>query len=127
VLFGAGQNDRIVAMDRDTGTSDVVARLPEGWVASGDIAFVDGRMLVTATDVPSSEIGSDQLAEIDLSRGTARLLGPTGFPCIWALAAFGPTLYGFTCHGDLLRIDPFGGAAERLRTLPLRIGGAAAR
>jgi len=127
VLFGAGQNDRIVAMDRDTGASDVVARLPEGWVASGDIAFVDGRMLVTATDVPSAEVGSDQLAEIDLSRGTARLLGPTGFPCIWALAAFGPTLYGFTCHGDLLRIDPFGGTAERLRTLPLRIGGAAAR
>ncbi len=127
VLFGAGQDDRIVAMDRTTGTTDVVARLPTGWVASGDIAFVDGRMLVTATDVPSSETGSDQLVEIDLATGTARLLGPTGYPCIWAVAAFGPTLYGFTCSGDLLRIDPFTGAAERLRSLGLRIGGAAAR
>ena len=107
--------------------ADVVARLPAGWVASGDIAFVDGRMLVTATDVPSSETGSDQLVEIDLAAGTARLLGPTGYPCIWAVAAFGPTLYGFTCAGDLLRIDPFTGAAERLRSLGLRIGGAAAR
>jgi len=126
-LFGAGQDDRIVAMDRATGSSNVVARLPRGWVASGDIAFVDGRMLVTVTDVPSSEAGSDQLAEVDLDAGTARLLGPVGYPCIWALAAFGPTLYGFSCHGDLLRIDPFSGASERLRVLPLRIGGAAAR
>lgn len=127
VLYGAGQDDRIVSMDRRTGVSDVVAHLPLGWVASGDIAFVDGRMLVTATDVPSSEFGSDQLAEIDLGTGGSRLLGPTGFPCIWALAAFGPTLYGFTCHGDLIRIDPFSGEGEYLRTLPLRIGGAAAR
>jgi len=127
VLFGAGQDDRIVAMDRTTGATDVVARLPAGWVASGDIAFVDGRMLVTATDVPSSETGSDQLVEIDLATGTARLLGPTGYPCIWAVAAFGPTLYGFTCAGTLLRIDPFTGAAEPLRELGLRIGGAAAR
>ncbi|NOY93110.1 MAG: hypothetical protein GXP55_18150 [Deltaproteobacteria bacterium] len=127
VLYGAGQDRRIVAMDPLTGRPNVVARLPRGWVASGDIAFVDGRMLVTATDVPSSERGSDQLAEIDLETGTARLLGPVGYACIWALAAFGPTLYGFSCHGDLLRIDPFSGASERLRVLPLRIGGAAAR
>lgn len=127
VLFGAGQNDRVVSIDRDTGRSEVVARLPRGWVASGDIAFVDGRMLITATDVPSSEVGTDQLAEVDLESGTARLLGPVGYPCIWALAAFGSTLYGFSCHGELLRIDPFSGAAERLRTLPLRVGGAAAR
>ena len=127
VLFGAGQDDRIVAMDRTTGASHVVAHLPAGWVASGDIAFVDGRMLVTATQVPSAEVGSDMLAEIDLSTGSARLLGEIGYPCIWAVAAFGPTLYGFSCHGDLLRIDPFTGLSEHLRSLPLRIGGAAAR
>lgn len=127
VLFGAGQDNRIVAINLEAGTSEVVAELPGSWVASGDIAFVEGRMLVTATDVPSAESGSDQLAEINLATGTARLLGPTGFPCIWAVAAFGPTLYGFTCNGDLLRIDPFTGAGERLRSLGLRIGGAAAR
>jgi hypothetical protein len=126
-LYGAGQDDRIVEMDLATGDWDVVARLPAGWVASGDIAFVDGRMLVTATDEAASESRDNQLAEIFLGDGTARLLGPIGFPCIWGVAAFGDLLYGFTCHGALIRIDPFSGEGELLRELGLRIGGAAAR
>ncbi len=126
-LFGAGQDDRIVAMDPMSGAWEQVARLPAGWVASGDIAFVDGRMLVTVTDEASSETRDNQLAEVDLEGGGARLLGYTGFPCIWGVAAFGDLLYGFTCHGALIRIDPFTGEGEHLRDLGLRIGGAAAR
>jgi hypothetical protein len=114
-------------MELETGASAVVATLPTGWVASGDIAFVDGRMLVTITDMAASETADNQLAEIDLKTGTARILGPTGFPCIWGVAAFGSLLYGFTCHGALIRIDAMTGRGELLRELGLRIGGAAAR
>lgn len=127
LLYAAGENDRVVAIDLETFGSRVVARLPPPFVASGDIAFVEGRMLITVTDSPSSTSDDTRLVEIDLASGTARVLGRTGFPCIWALAAFGPQLYGFTCDGTLLRIDPFSGSSDLVRTLGIRIGGAAAR
>jgi len=127
LLYAAGENERVVAIDLGTFESRVVATLPPPFVASGDIAFVEGRMLITVTDTPSSRRDDTRLAEVDLAAGTARILGRTGQPCIWALAAFGPRLYGFTCEGTLLRIDPFSGDAELVRTLGIRIGGAAAR
>ena len=126
-LYAAGESERIVVIDFDTFDWRVVARLPSPFVASGDIAFVEGRMLITVTDTPSSTSDDTRLAEVDLESGTARVLGRTGQPCIWALAAFGPELYGFTCTGNLLRIDPFTGASDVVRSLRLRIGGAAAR
>ena len=127
VLYAAGENERVVAIDLASLDTRVVARLPAPFVASGDIAFVEGRMLVTVTDDPSSERDDTRLAEVRLVDGAVTILGRTGFPCIWALAAFGPELYGFTCRGDLLRIDPFTAESELLRSLRLRIGGAAAR
>ena len=127
VLYAAGQNERVVAIELDSLDRRVVARIPRPFVASGDIAFVEGRMLVTVTDEPSSERDDTRLAEVRLEDGTVEILGRTGRPCIWALAAFGPELFGFTCLGDLLRIDPFTGESERVRNLGLRIGGAAAR
>jgi len=127
LLVAAGQDDRILGIDLASGASEVLARLPTGWVASGDIGFVRERMLVTVTDDASSEAAIDHLAEVSLGDGTATILGPTGFSCIWGVAAFGELLYGFTCRGQLLRIDPFTGDAEILRDLDLRIGGAAAR
>jgi hypothetical protein len=127
LLYAAGENERVVAIDLATLDSRVVATLPPPFVASGDIAFVEGRMLITVTDAPSSRRDDTRLAEIDLASGTARVLGRTGRPCIWALAAFGPQLYGFTCEGILLRIDPFSGEADLVRTLGIDIGGAAAR
>ena len=125
-LYLAAPN-QIVAIDLETGVQEPVASLPRGWVTSGDIATVEGRMLVTVTDEPFAETGFNQLAEVDLERGVSRILGPVGYPCVWGLAPFGPELYGFTCNGDLLRIDPFSGEAEFLRDLDLQVGGAAAR
>lgn len=126
-LYAAGENDRVVVIDRETFRPRVVARLPAPYVASGDIAFVEGRMLITVTDRPSSSRDDTRLAEVDLTTGTARVLGRTGQPCIWALAAFGSELFGFTCNGALLRIDPVTARTEVLRVLGLRVGGAAAR
>ncbi len=126
-LLAAGQDERVFSIELPGGRATQIARLPDGWVAAGDIAFVEGRMLITISDVPSSETEFSQLAEIDSRSGETRFVGSTGYPCIWALAAFGDTLYGFSCHGHLIRIDPFSGTSELLRLLPLRIGGAAAR
>lgn len=127
LLYAAGQNERVVQIELETLDTRVIARLPPPFIASGDIAFVDGRMLITITDEPSSEGDDTRLAEINRVDGSVRILGRTGHPCIWALAAFGPELYGFTCLGDLLRIDPVTAETELVRNLGLRIGGAAAR
>lgn len=116
-------------IDRATGASRPIAMFPPGRFASGDIAFVRGRMLVTATDNPGVSVGSDDwLMEVPPDGGRIVEIGTTGFPCIWGLAPFGETLYGFTCRGLLIEIDPDTGRARQLARLRgLRIGGAAAR
>ncbi|MEM9194059.1 MAG: hypothetical protein AAGF12_33095 [Myxococcota bacterium] len=126
-LYAAALGPEVFRVDVGTGATQVVAGLPRGLVASGDIAFVGDRMLITVTDTPRSETIPDGLVEVDLFTSTGRLLGSTGVPCIWGLAAFGPELFGFSCTGLLLRIDPMTGASEVLADLGLRIGGAAAR
>lgn len=116
-------------VDRRTGAIEPFAFFPDGLYASGDIAFVRARMLVTATDSPGTSAGSDDLLmEVPAAGGRLAPVGDVGFPCVWGLAPFGETLYGFTCRGLLLEIDPDTGAGRRIATLGgLRIGGAAAR
>ncbi len=127
VLYGAGLRDRVIAFDLERLEAREVARLPDGYVAAGDIAFVEGRMLITGVDVPASTVRPNVLIEVDLASGTSRILGDIEIPCVWGVAAFGPRLFGFTCNGVLYEIDPFSGEADRLDSLPFRVGGAAAR
>lgn len=101
-----------------------VASYPGNLVASGDLAFLGARLLATAHG-PGG--GNDSLVEIDLAAGTAKTLGNTGFDCIWGLAAFGPKLYGLTCHGQVLNIDTQTGAAQQLSTGGPAFWGASAR
>ena len=55
-------------------------------------------------------------------------VGVIGFNCVWGLAPFGDTLYGFTCDSELLEIDPDTGAGRVIAMLSgRRVGGAAAR
>ncbi len=127
-LLTAG--DRVVSrLDRVSGRSEPFARFPPGLFASGDIAFVRGRMLVTATRTPGSSVGAaDRLLEVPLDGGELTEVGEIGFPCVWGLAPFGDTLYGFTCQGLLLEIDPDTGGGRSIATLMgLQVGGAAAR
>jgi hypothetical protein len=37
---------------------------------------------------------------------------------VWGLAAYGATLFGFTCSGQVLGIDPTNGTATVLTTSP---------
>ncbi|MGE0788599.1 MAG: TolB family protein [Sandaracinaceae bacterium] len=114
-------------LDRVTGASTPFATFPGGLSASGDIATVEGRMLITATTSVSSRTLPDVLVEVPPDGGEAVVVGSVGFPCVWGLAPFGPSLYGFTCAGYLLEIDPFTGEGRRLAMLGRQFGGAAAR
>ena len=61
-------------------------------------------IVVTVTDgTPNS---ADTLLSIDLTTMTTTLVGSTGFPCVWGLATYGTQLFGFTCQGHILEIDP---------------------
>lgn len=98
----AGSYERIVRVDVDGANLEDVARYPDGYQASGDIAFVGGRLLTTAFGHGDVD---DVLVEVDVAGGTSRVLGHVGYSCVYGLAAFGAELYGFTCYGDILRID----------------------
>lgn len=113
-LFAAGRFG-LFRIDRDTGAATRVARFPDGLEASGDLAFLEGRLLVSARTGPAA---LDDLVEFDLATGSARTLGPIGSRCVWGLAAFGATLYGLTCTGDVLRLDPATGRGEVIARSP---------
>ena len=103
---------------------DVVVELPRSRSASGDIAFIGERMLLSAV---GGEVG-DVLLEVPLDGREPFDVGEIGFDCVWGLAAFDTTLYGFTCNGELLLIDTESGEGEAIADLEgLRVGGAAAR
>ncbi|MGZ5968163.1 MAG: hypothetical protein ACXWP4_10895 [Polyangiales bacterium] len=120
-LFGAGDT-RVYVIDPKTGLETAVATLPTGLTASGDIAFVGTRMLVTARGGLS-----DILVEIDPKTGAGKSLGNIGYSCVWGLAGYGPTLYGLTCEGRVLRIDPVTGKGTQLTKVDVKFWGATAR
>ncbi len=120
----------ILRIDPDTGVATTLARFPRGFGASGDIAFVRGRMLVATTDRPGVVMTTrpDRLFEVPVDGSPPFEVGVIGIACVWGLAPFGDTLYGFTCNGELLDIDPDTGAGRVIASLGgRRIGGAAAR
>jgi hypothetical protein len=96
---------------------------PPGYQASGDLAFLGGRLLSSA----SPGAGPDALVEHDLASGSSKILGVIGYPCVWGVAAFGETLYGLTCNGEILKIDPNSGAPTVLGQTTVAFWGASAR
>ncbi|MCC6877109.1 MAG: hypothetical protein IT378_22585 [Sandaracinaceae bacterium] len=125
-LYAAGEQG-VLRIDLSTGRIAPFGSLPPNRWVSGDIAFVRGTMLVTAR---RSRFGTteDDLVAIDGAGGVGRVLGPTSVECIWGLAPFGDTLYGFTCRAQLVLLDPRNGAGRVIASLGgLEIGGAAAR
>ncbi len=119
-----GGGSTLYRLDASSGQITAVGEYPQGWQASGDLAFLQGRLLATSRTSTSSE---DALTEFDLATGQSKNLGPTGFTCIWGLAAFGETLYGLTCNGQVLGIDPNTGAAKVLSSGGPAFWGASAR
>lgn len=107
------------------GNLNPVATLPSRNISSGDIVVMDdGRFLVTArsTDVLSDDV----LVEID-STGSARIVGSIEFTCVFGLAILQGELFGFTCSGQVLRIDPASAASELVTRVDAGLWGAAGR
>lgn len=118
LYIGGGR--RISSLDVATGRLTAFANVPSP--TSGDIAFVGNRMLVTVTGP-----ADDELVEIDLVTRVSRRLGSIGYPCVWGLAAYGPTLYGFSCDGYILGIDTGTGAGSIVTQTNVTFYGATAR
>lgn len=124
-LYGAA-GSIVYSINRTTGLTTTVARFPPSLQASGDLAFLStGRLLGTARGAGAG--GDDSLVEFDLKTATSKSLGKTGFNCIWGLAAYGPTLYGLTCEGRVLFIDPVTAKATELSRISVEFWGATAR
>ena len=107
----AGAGNDLVRVDTTMNGVTQVANYPNGFSSSGDIAVVEGRLLATARTTWNA---SDVLVEFDLGSQRATVLGNTGVRCVYGLAAYGPELYGFTCEGLVLRIDPTSGRPTTL-------------
>jgi hypothetical protein len=122
-FYGASMND-VYLLDVATGTATVVAHLPFRYEASGDVAFVDGELLATANITPDMD---DVLVHVPLDGSASEILGSTFQQCVWGLAPFGSLLYGLTCDGELLSIDPASGASMVLATPGPDFYGAASR
>lgn len=125
-LYGAARN-QVMRIDVASGAVEFIAVLPTGYLSSGDLAFLpDGRMLLTATRTGGDTV-PDELFELRLDGRAPRRIGVMGSPCVWGLAAFGTTIYGLTCHGEVLLVDPATGGSRVLSRAAARFGGAAAR
>jgi hypothetical protein len=121
-LYGAG-NVTLSTIDSATGVTTPFAAFPPGLASSGDLAFYEGRLLATAR---GAFVG-DALIEFDRKTGAATMLGNTGFACIYGLAAFGKTLYGLTCEGNVLTIDVTTARGALVTKTNVRFYGATAR
>jgi hypothetical protein len=125
-LYGAG-SDQVVRVDPASGAVDPIATLPAGAISSGDLAFLpDGRMLLTATRTGGT-VTPDELYEIPRDGRAPRFVGTMGHACVWGFAAFGTTLYGLTCNGEVILVNPDTGGSRTLSRASARFGGAAAR
>jgi len=120
-LWVSGGTD-LDTLDTQNGTLTFVASFPSGTSSSGDLAWIGARLLATATTG-----GGDELVEFDVVQKTSKVLGACGYGCIWGLAAYGTTLYGLTCEGRILSIDPTTGAATQLNQVSTEFWGASAR
>ncbi len=113
----------LFTLDPQAGTLTTVASFPSGLTSSGDIAFVGSRLLATANQGTSS----DALVEFDIGSGTSIVLGDIGFSCVWGLASYGTSLYGFTCNGEIINMDTTTGAATLVQQVSASFWGASAR
>lgn len=124
-LFAAAAN-MLYRIDLAAGAAVPVAEFPAGLESSGDLAVLEGRLMATARrDMSTTD---DTLVELHTDRSAPpTVVGQIGSGCVWGLAAFGPSLYGFTCMGEVLRIDPSTGRGTALALTGNRFYGATAR
>jgi hypothetical protein len=120
----AGAGVDLVSIDPMTGAVRAVGRYPAGFEASGDIAAYGTELLASARAMFN---GEDTLVAFDVAAGSSRIVGPTGFRCVYGLAAFGTTLYGLTCEGQIVILDAATGHGTQIAATSINFYGATAR
>jgi hypothetical protein len=125
-LYAAADVPEIFQIDPMGGTSTMIAPLPSGYRSSGDLTTLAGVLYLTlASTAAGSTTGS--LATVDLSALTTTVIGDTGFACVYGLGTLGTTIYGLTCQGAVLTIDPTSGQATMVGMANAAFLGAAGR
>jgi hypothetical protein len=123
-LYGAG-GDVVFAIDPKTGRSRQVARYPDGYESSGDLAVIGDHLLATVNGIAYE--GSDTLVSIDLATFETSVVGHIGFSYVYGLAAYGTQLFGYTATGQVLEIDPTTAKSRLLADTGVKFYGASAR
>jgi hypothetical protein len=123
-LYGAGPDSPdVYTVDPHTGGLTTIASLPDGYSSSGDLAVVGNALLLSTTRTGQS----DSLARIDLTSSAVSIVGTTGYSCIYGLASYRTRLFGFTCDGEVIQIDPTTAASTFLAGPGPMFYGASAR
>jgi hypothetical protein len=115
----------VLGVDTMTAAASPIASLVAGYRASGDLTTVAGTLYVTLT--PDGNPTTDTLGLVDLNAQTTTVVGDTGIACIWGLATLGGAMFGLTCNGQLVSIDPATAKAKVLAQTQPAFFGAAAR
>ena len=123
VIYG-GVGSTIFAFNRGDGTIITVATVPSGYTLSGDIAFLGTQLYGTV----GTGSGNDFLAAFDLATTRGRIVGDTGQRCVYGLTSLEPSsLYGLTCDGFVIRIEPGTGTSSVLWRTEIPFFGAASQ
>ena len=115
-VFGIGAID---------GSSTALASLPYGYRASGDVTALGARVFVSVAS--TGDPSTDTLVEVTLAAGNSTVIGDFGYRCVWGLATLGGVVYGLTCDGRILTIDPTTGSATQIASAAPAFFGAAGR
>lgn len=127
LLYTAQGND-ILRFDPLTGAGEKLIIFPSGTVATGDAAFVGDRLYVVVLDRTSGKTTDALVALAPLQKGApSTIVGDIGFSCVQGLVGRAGGLYGFTCDGTVLRIDPATARGTVIAAPKIAFQGAAGR
>jgi hypothetical protein len=123
-LYGAVDTN-VYKVDKKTGATHLLVSYPDPYTSSGDLAIIGRRLLATVHQGRAATI--DALLSVDLDSLQIEVIGSLGHGCVFGLAAYGDRLFGYTCDGLVLRIDPKTAASTVLAETGIAFFGASAR
>ena len=101
-------SNSLYTIDISTGQSTEIGRGGYPYTSSGDLAFVDGNLLLSDSE------GDDSLVKVNTSNGEGALIGDIGFWNVFGLASpNGVDLYGVS-RFEVISIDPTTGVGTSI-------------
>jgi len=101
-------SNSLYTIDISTGQATEIGRGGYPYTSSGDLAFVDGNLLLSDLE------GDDSLVNINTSSGVGSLIGDIGFGSVWGLASpNGIDLFGVDGY-EVISINPTTGVGTSI-------------